>query len=57
MENDTRDQFPLDKNIIKSFLKEYIEDSRSSIEKKSQEMISLITSVKEENEQRISKCI
>ena len=53
--DDNKDQFQLDKNIIKTFFKEYIEDSRNSIEKKTQEMLNLISSIKEENEQYISK--
>ena len=55
MENDTKDHSPFDKNIIKTFFKEYIEDSRNAIEKKTQEMLSLISSIKEENEHYISK--
>lgn len=55
MENDLKDQNPLDKNLIKNFFKEYIEESRNSIEKKVQEMLGLIFSIKEENEQQISK--
>jgi hypothetical protein len=55
MENDLKDQFPLEKNFIKAFFKEYIEESRNSIEKKTQEMQALIHSIKEENEQQISK--
>ena len=55
MENDLKDQFPLEKNFIKTFFKEYIEESRNSIEKKTQEMQALIYSIKEENEQQISK--
>jgi len=53
--DDNKDQFQLDKNILKIFFKEYIEDSRNSIEKKTQQMLTLISSVKEENEQYISK--
>ena len=53
--DDNKDQFQLDKNIIKIFFKEYIEDSRNSIEKKSQEMLNLISSIKEENEYYIYK--
>ena len=37
------------------FFKEYIEDSRNSIEKKTQEMMLIISSIKEENENNISK--
>jgi hypothetical protein len=53
--DDNKDQFQLDKNILKIFFKEYIEDSRNSIEKKTQQMLTLISSFKEENEQYISK--
>jgi hypothetical protein len=55
MENDIKDTIVFDKHTIKNFFKEYIEDSRNSIEKKTQEMLSLATSIKEENEQYISK--
>ena len=55
MEYDIKDNYQFDKNIIKSFFREYIEDSRNSIEKKSQEIISLISSIKEGNEQNILK--
>ncbi len=46
MENDIREFSSFDKNIIKNFFRDYIEDSRNSIEKKSQEMQSLISSIK-----------
>lgn len=55
MENDIKEFSPFDKNIIKNFFRDYIEDSRNSIEKKSQEIQSLISSIKEENEKNISK--
>lgn len=55
MENDIEDENKLNKNFIKSFFKEYIEESRSSIEKKIQEIIFLINSIKDENESQISK--
>jgi hypothetical protein len=55
MENDIREFSSFDKNIIKNFFRDYIEDSRNSIEKKSQEMQSLISSIKEENEKNITK--
>lgn len=55
MENDLKETIVLDKHTIKNFLKEYIEDSRNSIEKKTQEMLSLASSIKEENEHYISK--
>jgi hypothetical protein len=55
MENCSKDFPQFDKNIVKAFFKDYIEDSRSSIEKKTQEMLKLVSSVKEENEKNISK--
>ena len=41
--DDNKDQFQLDKNIIKTFFKEYIEDCRNSIEKKTQEILNIIS--------------
>lgn len=55
MEIDPKQYCLLDKNTIKGFFKEYIEDSRNSIEKKTQEMMLIISSIKEENENNISK--
>ena len=55
MENNSKYSNLVDKNTIRTFFKEYIEDSRNSIEKKTKEMLKLITSVKEENENYISK--
>ncbi len=55
MEIDPKNYCLLDKNTIKGFFKEYIEDSRNSIEKKTQEMMLIISSIKEENENNISK--
>ena len=55
MENNLKETIVFDKCTIKNFFKEYIEDSRNSIEKKTQEMLSLASSIKEENEQFISK--
>lgn len=45
----------IDKNMIKVILKEYIEESRHIITKKTNEMLSLVYSMKEESEQKISK--
>lgn len=55
MENYTKEFPPFDKNIVKAFFREYIEDTRSSIEKKTQEMLKLVSLVKEESEKNISK--
>ena len=55
MENNLKETIVFDKCTIKNFFKEYIEESRNSIEKKTQEMLSLASSIKEENEQFISK--
>ena len=55
MEEDKKDDFKFDKNTIKFFFRDYIEGSRNMIEKKSQDILSLISSIKEENEQNISK--
>ena len=55
MENDLKETIVFNKLTIKNFFKEYIEDSRNSIEKKTQEMLSLASSIKEENELFISK--
>ena len=55
MEKDKKDDCKFDKSTIKFFFRNYIEDSRNMIEKKSQDILSLISSIKEENEQNISK--
>ena len=55
MENDYKLSGIIDKNSLRTFFKEYIEDTRASIEKKTQEMLKLINSAKEENENFISK--
>lgn len=55
MENDNKLSGLIDKNSLRTFFKEYIEDTRASIEKKTQEMLKLINSAKEENENFISK--
>ena len=55
MENNSKYSDSIDKNTIRTFFKEYIEDSRNSIEKKTQEILKLISTVKEENENCISK--
>ena len=55
MEIEKTDNCIFDKNTIKLFFRDYIEESRNIIEKKSQEILSLISSIKEESEQNISK--
>ena len=55
MENDYKLSGLIDKNSLRTFFKEYIEDTRASIEKKTQEMLKLINSAKEENDNFISK--
>lgn len=55
MEEDKKDDCKFDKNTIKFFFRDYIEGSRNMIEKKSQDILSLISSIKEESEQNISK--
>ena len=44
-----------DKNLFKTFFKEFIEEIRNSSEKKTQTILSLLYSLKEETEQKISK--
>lgn len=55
METDRKNQLSIDKISLKAIFREYIEETRLSIEKKTQEMISLIHSINEENELHISK--
>ena len=55
MENDNKLSGLIDKNSLRTFFKEYIEDTRASIEKKTREMLKLLNSAKEENENFISK--
>jgi hypothetical protein len=56
MENEAKNNIlKLDKNIFKVFFKEFIEDTRHSTEKKTQVILSLLHSIKEETEQKISK--
>ena len=55
METDRKHQLSIDKISLKAIFREYIEETRLSIEKKTQEMISLIHSINEENELHISK--
>ena len=55
METDRKNQLSIDKISLKAIFREYIEETRLSIEKKTQEMISLIHSINEENELHITK--
>ena len=45
----------LDKNTLQSFFKEFIEDIRSSTEKKTQVILNLLNSIKDETEKKITK--
>ena len=49
MENDNKLSGLIDKNSLRTFFKEYIEDTRASIKKKTREMLKLLNSAKEEN--------
>lgn len=58
MENETKYELQnlnLNKNDLKYFFKELIEDTRNSTEKQSQEILNLLNSIKEETEKKISK--
>ena len=54
MDNEEK-QSSLDKNELKNFFKEFIEETRISTENKTQTILSLLYSFKEETEQKISK--
>lgn len=45
-----------ERNLLKSKLKEIIEESKQNIDQKMQILTSLMISIKEENEKIISKC-
>ena len=47
--------FKFDKNTVKNFFKEFIEETRTSTENKTQTILSLLYSLKEETENKISK--
>lgn len=53
--DDNKIKFQIDRNIIKTFFKQYIEDSRNSLDIKIQQILNLISSFKEENEKFITK--
>jgi hypothetical protein len=56
MENDSKKNYlKFDKNKLKTFFKEFIEETRNSAENKTQTILSLLLSIKEETEQKISK--
>ena len=56
MENDSKKNYlKFDKNKLKTFFKEFIEETRSSAENKTQTILALLHSNKEETEQKISK--
>ena len=56
MDNEEKQSYlKLDKNELKNFFKEFIEETRISTENKTQTILSLLYSVKEETEQKISK--
>lgn len=56
MENEVKQQYlNLDKNILRTFFKEFIEDTKNTTESKTQTILSLLNSIKEETEQKISK--
>ena len=55
MDNDLSNCFVIDKKTIRTFLKEFIEETRQSTEMKSQLILSLLNSLKEDTEQKVSK--
>ena len=56
MENDSKKNYlKFDKNKLKNFFKEFIEETRTSAENKTQTILALLHSIKEETEQKISK--
>ena len=56
MKNEVKQQYlNLDKNILKTFFKEFIEDTKNCTENKTQTILSLLSSIKEETEKKISK--
>ena len=55
MENESKQQLNFDKNTLKIFFKEFIEDTKHSTENKTETIVSLLNSIKEETEQKISK--
>ena len=56
MENDVNQQYlNIEKNTLKNFFKKYIEDTKHSTDNKTQIILTLLNSIKEEREQKISK--
>ena len=56
MDNETIHQsIKLDQNQLRNFLKQFIEDTKNSTENKTQIILSLLSSIKEETELQISK--
>lgn len=55
MENEALQNLKLEQNALKIFFKQYIEDTKNSAENKTQIILSLLSSIKEETELQISK--
>ena len=56
MENDVNQQYlNIEKNTLKNFFKKYIEDTKHSTDNKTQIILTLLNSIKEETEQKIFK--
>ena len=56
MDNETIHQsLKFDQNQLRNFLKQFIEDTKNSTENKTQIILSLLSSIKEETELQISK--
>ena len=56
MENDaTQNYLKLEKNTLQNFFKDFIEETRNSNENRTQTILSMLYSIKEETEQKISK--
>lgn len=56
MENDSKQNYlKIDKNTLQNFFKDFIEETKYSAENKTQTILSLLYSIKEETEQKISK--
>ena len=56
MDNETKNELQnLNKDNLKDFFKEFIEESRNSTDKKTQVILDLLNSIKDETEKKISK--
>jgi cytoplasmic iron level regulating protein YaaA (DUF328/UPF0246 family) len=56
MDNETMHQsIKLEQNTLKNFFKQFIEETKNSTENKTQIILSLLSSIKEETELQISK--